>query len=356
MKGILRFSIFAAAVAAVSIFAVPASASPSNLKCNSNKDRVWVYDSLTTFEVQAKLDCAESVEVLDRQEGYVKIRTRSGVVGYIPAASFADDQDLSTRPVQQDSAPSVGVVAKQAQAEEIAKARAADSIFAAGPQPAAASSPATSSRASMMSSSGLAEINRPAPATATRPPAPPTVVASVMSDAAPSRGTAAGLAPAPSDSAAKLETQSTDSSCQSYFSAYGLNSDQLRWIALNRKKLFPGVCPSPDVAHVKFVLIFTHDVSFFSVTMPQSIHNTGGFSDFQPLTPEDNALTSESDADHAHKQYVWLFEYPDGGFNPDTFSPHSQYKFAKVESNSLGSNGGTKVLEDAFRFVDTAAH
>jgi hypothetical protein len=244
---------------------------------------------------------------------------------------------------QQDAAPTVGAVARQATAQEIAKVRAANSVFAVNAEPAAAVAANAPVRASLMTSSGLAEMNRPAPGAA----------AAVNSDAAPSRAdspSATAVSDAMPSEVEKLAAQNSDSSCQSYFSAYGLNSDQLKWIARNRKKLFPGICPAPDVSRVKFVMIFTHDVSFFSATMPQSIHNIGGFSDFQPLTPVDNALVSESDADHAHKQFVWIFEYPDGGFNPDTFSPHSKYKFAKVESN------GPKVVEEAMRFVETAGH
>lgn len=358
MKGTLRFAVLAAAVAGISISAIPASASPSNLKCNANKDRIWVYESLTTFDVQAKVDCAEPVEVLGRMDGYVKIRTHSGVVGYVQESAFADDStsDISARQVpaeaQQNFAPTIGAAARQAQAQEVAKVRAANSVFAAEAQPIAAAAANAPVRANLMTSSGLAEMNRPAPAT--RAPAPPAIVAaSVNSDSAPARAAAPAMN-AVSDAAPteveKLAAQPSDPACQSYFSAYGLNSDQLKWIAFNRKKLFPGVCPAPAASQVKFVMIFTHDVSFFSATMPTSIHNIGGFSDFQPLTPVDNALVSESDADHAHRQYVWIFQYPDGGFNPDTFSPHSQYKFAKVESN------GPKVVEEALRYVETASH
>ncbi len=157
MKGTFRFAAFAAVVAGISISAVAASASPSGLKCNPNKDRIWVYDSLTTFDVQTKVDCAESVEVLERVDGYVKIRTHSGVVGYIPASAFAEDlsNDRSgARQTQaqttQDSGPTVGAVARQAQAQEIAKARAANSVFAVDTTPAASVAANAPVRASSM--------------------------------------------------------------------------------------------------------------------------------------------------------------------------------------------------------------
>ncbi len=130
----------------------------------------------------------------------------------------------------------------------------------------------------------------------------------------------------------------------------------MKWIAQNRKKLFANVCPAPDVSKVDFVLIFTHDVDFFSATMPTPVHQAEGFSDFKALTSEDPELMSASDADKAHRQYVWIFHFTPGTFDPANFSPRRRYQFAKVESNALGSKAGLKTVEDAFRFVATANH
>ncbi len=41
-------------------------ASPATLKCNSNHDQVWVYDSLNSFNVDAKLKCGQGVEIIER--------------------------------------------------------------------------------------------------------------------------------------------------------------------------------------------------------------------------------------------------------------------------------------------------
>src|SRR5262249_17445632 len=38
-----------------SLLTSSAGASPATLKCNSNHDQVWVYDSLNSFNVDAKL-------------------------------------------------------------------------------------------------------------------------------------------------------------------------------------------------------------------------------------------------------------------------------------------------------------
>jgi len=104
---------------------------------------------------------------------------------------------------------------------------------------------------------------------------------------------------------------------------------------------------------VDFVIIFTHDVDFFSATMPTLVYQAGGFSDFKALNTE---LMSVSDADRAHHQYVWIFHFAPGTFDPANFSPRRRYQFAKVESNALGSKAGLKTVEDAFRFVATASH
>jgi hypothetical protein len=56
----------------------------SPIKCGANEDRVWVYDSLNSFDVALKLKCGELVEIISREKGYVKIRTSSGKEGYVP--------------------------------------------------------------------------------------------------------------------------------------------------------------------------------------------------------------------------------------------------------------------------------
>ena len=70
-------------------FAMPALAGETAaLKCAGNQDRVWLYDSLNSFEVQAKLKCGETVEILAREKGFVKIRAQSGAEGYVPETAL----------------------------------------------------------------------------------------------------------------------------------------------------------------------------------------------------------------------------------------------------------------------------
>ena len=60
----------------------------ANIKCAPNEDRVWVYESLTDFNVAAKLKCGEPVQIVERVKGYVKIETASGTEGYVLDTSF----------------------------------------------------------------------------------------------------------------------------------------------------------------------------------------------------------------------------------------------------------------------------
>jgi len=399
MKYTLRFSFFLVICIIAAFLPAGAAAATSTLKCDPHKDRVWVYDSLATLDVQAKVNCTETVEVLERVNGYVKVRTQEGVEGYIPESAFSD---LPAYQVKHDPTHDVGYVAKGVQAKEIAKIAATNSAFAVpegnsadgsaqvspvtrtqgkdahGKKAAGNSSllpgemaemsprvtsspvkkvsvavandgpiaqPVASSSATMLDTSSPA-IPKPI---AQPTPVPETAVMSL----AHSGNVAEGVEDIPGY---KLESDSQNPACRSYFSAYGLTANQLKWIAQNRKKEFPGVCPAPDVAKVNYVIIFAHDVSFFGGTLPDAVHNLNGFSDFRPMTPVDNALMSESDAEKAHREYVWVFHVADGGFNPDKFSPHRAFQFTKVETNSLGSKAGPKAVEDAFRYVEQSAN
>jgi hypothetical protein len=157
-----------------------------------------------------------------------------------------------------------------------------------------------------------------------------------------------------SDSATSVEQ--SNRSCQTYFSAYGLTPSQTKWIAKNREKAFSQICPAPDPSKVDFVMIFTHDVDFFSGTMPDPIHKSGGFSDFTPMTSMDTALIPQSQADNARREYVWIFRFEKGTFDPASFSAKRSYQYSKMETGSLGSKAGVKTIEDAFRFVSGASH
>jgi hypothetical protein len=380
MKLTVRFSIFLVVCATVALSAVTASATTSTLKCDPNNDTVWVYGSVTRLEVQVKLSCGQTVEVLDRTDGYVKVRTQHGVEGYIAESAFSD---LPPSPVEHDPTQDVGSVAKSVQAKEIAEVAASNAAFVtpdAGSPDASAqvslanprindASPSNAMTGSSMLPNEMAEMN-PLKASAPEASAPPS--SSSLDAATPaspkpvSLPVSAVVLPTHLDGTpiqdgddvadSKVESDSQDPACRTYFSAYGLTANQLKWIAQNRKKSFPGVCPAANVSEVNYVIIFTHDVRFFTATLPDPVHYLHGFSDFRSMTPVDNTLVSESEAEKAHREYVWVFHFANGGFNPATFSPHRAVQFTKVETNSVGSKAASKAVEDAFRFLENADH
>ncbi|MGC2280615.1 MAG: hypothetical protein WA603_11400, partial [Candidatus Acidiferrales bacterium] len=73
-----RLYLLVAGLLAVSVWGASASANSATLKCNSQRDQIWVYDSLSDFDVAAKLNCGEAVEVVGRVDGYAKIRAQNG--------------------------------------------------------------------------------------------------------------------------------------------------------------------------------------------------------------------------------------------------------------------------------------
>ncbi len=328
MQSIIRFFAILAGVVIVSLLAGAASANTATVRCVAQQNQISVYDSLRTRGVEAKLKCGEEVEIIGRVDNYVKIRARNGVEGYVPDISFAalpaaDSASATATPAQNTTAK------KQPASEPVApSATYAEMNPATAPPPLAE----TSAKAP-----AAAPASRPAVANAASSPAIPAAI----SDDAP--------APQP-------ENESADPACQNYFSAYGLAPSQLKWIAQNRKKLFSNICPAPDISRVDFVMIFTHDVDFFNVTMPTPVHKIEGFSDFRALTPIDAGLTSASDPDKAHRQYVWIFRFAPGTFDPENFSPRRRFQFSQVESGAVGSKASQKAVEDAFRFVSTPNH
>ena len=374
----------------LSLLSTSAWASPATLKCNSNRDQVWVYDSLNSFNVDAKLKCGQGVEIIERVQNYVKIRAQNGVEGYVPDAAVAG---LPTFQPYRDSAHDVGLAAKQVQAVEVAKAAAHAASLApadvnySNVSPASASGYSNSAAAapgkktlasvSMAPPPALGALqpvsvsSAAKPAVLSAPTAAPATAISPATSASPANPAAESSAiPAPqpaktpspsamnSGSAADSTTpvEQSNGACQSYFSAYGLTPSQTKWIAKNREKAFSQICPAPDPSKVDFVMIFTHDVDFFSGTMPDPVHKSGGFSDFTPMTSMDTALIPQSQADSARREYVWIFQFEKGTFDPATFSAKRRYQFSKMETGSLGSKAGVKTIEDAFRFVSGASH
>ena len=332
----IRFFAIFAGVVIISLLARTVSANTATVRCVAQQDQISVYDSLRTRGVETKLKCGEEVEIIGRVQNYVKIRAQNGVEGYVPDNSFAG---LPTVESHSDPAGKTGLVTVTPTQDATQKKQSSSEPVAPS-DTFAENSPAAGS-------SSLADGS--AKASAGKPATQPAATNSNSSPATPAANSDDNPAPQP-------ENESADAACQNYFSAYGLAPSQLKWIAQNRKKLFANVCPAPDISKVDYVMIFTHDVDFFNVTMPTPVHSIEGFSNFRALTPVDTGLTSASDPDKAHHQYVWIFRVAPGTFDPDNFSPRRRYQFSTVESGALGSKAGLKAVEDAFRFVSTANH
>jgi hypothetical protein len=375
--------IFLVGVTSISFLATAASANPAKLKCNSTRDQIWVYDSLNSFNVDAKLKCGEDVEVIERVPSYVKIRAQNGVEGYVPDAVVAD---LPPVVPNRDSAHDIALAAKQVQAREVAKAAANAASLApahvnyasiapvsAVNVPSAAKTKTDSNARAFVAQASLGSFGAPkveaaptrvaraevsAPPAAPQLPAAPSVTTVAVSSARDSERPT--VDPIVTSTASETTANSmhpskmSDPNCHSYFSAYGLTPSQTKWIMQNRQKSLSGICPAPDPSKVDFVIIFTHDVDFFSGTMPTPVHKSDGFSDFTPLTPLDTALIPISQADSARREYVWVFQFEKGAFDPASFSAHRPFQFSKVETSSVGSRGSLKTVEDAFRFVASA--
>jgi len=387
------------------------------VKCAVNQDRVWVYESLGSFDVEARLRCGAPVEILSRVRGYVKIRTESGVEGFIPVSALPDLPalpDEGDKPVASAAPLSsatrtrtpASVVSTPAQPLVTATAKPVDSPKATAPT-APAAEPVTVSAVSVSTAA-------PIPVKAPVPPAPtpsatvsvsvkastpsaqakPTtavakksavvpgnpsvassahgVVTTSNAPAVPARPSAemvnassrdsGALAPATARPSLPIEesdeypdtqpeNESADPACRVYFAAYGLAPSQYKWLAENRRKEFSGICPAPDVAHVDYVVLFTHDSDSYTFAMPTPVHtDRSGFSDFSPLTPVDTALVRASEVERAHYEFVWVFRVARGAFDPAKFSARRRPQFTTAEK---GSRAPSRAVADAFNFVET---
>ncbi|MGH9734574.1 MAG: hypothetical protein ACRD8A_08300 [Candidatus Acidiferrales bacterium] len=373
------------------------------VKCSTNQDRVWVYDSLTTFNVEAKVKCGESVTLIARTDGYVKVRTATGTEGYVPEENVPTAGAAAISAAPEKNATSWPRLANTTSALQIASAQpsvrpalfdsthgAVPSTIASQSQPESASvsptiaaeevpgsvpSGSTNGATSAVPATTLVappEFRRAnatvahafaKPGKGSQPNQPESVRASTDIYAADSATTAATARPAAvgniSDASADDEgddnsylippkSASDDPACKSYFSGYGLTIEQFNWVIDHRKKSFPAVCPAATPAMVDYVIIFTHDVDFFSYTMPAPVHEErDGFTDWNPIVLCDSNSVPCSKINNSKREYVWVFHVKRGTYDPGRFSPHRRFQFTKIESKY------SRTVEDAFRFIET---
>ena len=160
--------------------AAPAFAGDSaTMKCNATQDRIWVYDSLSSFDVSAKLKCGETVEITSRVKGYVRIRAANGTEGYVQDSTFPD---LPPFVDPNDSQAGVSIakrVAPRAVAHPAAAAQvSASNVSAAPPAASPAPAPVITVATNPVSTPAPAPVVRTVAETAPAPVASPSVAVS----------------------------------------------------------------------------------------------------------------------------------------------------------------------------------
>jgi hypothetical protein len=156
--------------------ALPASASDIGaVKCAVNQDRVWVYESLNSFDVETRLKCGETVEILSRVKGYVKIRTASGLEGYVPDAVFPElpalAPDDAERPIASIAVrPPTSAAVHPAAAPTTVASTVKPSALPSAPPAVGASRPATPPENSAVVASNSSEAVNVKPASSVAAP------------------------------------------------------------------------------------------------------------------------------------------------------------------------------------------
>lgn len=82
-----RAALFAALLCSL----LPAISSAQNLgqvACARQDDYVYLYSSMTTFDVRSTLQCGQEVVITGRYDSYFAVRTAKGETGYVPLASL----------------------------------------------------------------------------------------------------------------------------------------------------------------------------------------------------------------------------------------------------------------------------
>jgi hypothetical protein len=303
-------------------------------------------------------------------------RPQPPAVAPTPAPQPVIVASASPAPAPAESPVAAAPVAPKPQPPSLAPAAKAPPVVAANVPPAAVPVAAASQPAEVeitLTTAPAVATTNPAPAPASVPtvaasappvtnsqPAPAPVVAPSSS----TQPVAGNVANTPARTANPDEDEDTavkaldneSAGCTHFFSAYGLSPNQYKWLAQNRKKAFPSVCPAPTPSMVDFVVIFTHDVAFYNVTMPGAVHvDSNGFSDWTPMSTVDTALMTQSEANSSHHEYVWVFHTNRGAFDPAKFSSRRKPLFSKGETNMLGSHGGYKTVMDALTYIESNA-
>jgi hypothetical protein len=141
-----------------------------------------------------------------------------------------------------------------------------------------------------------------------------------------------------------LGSQTEDSHCSSYISAYGVSVAQYQRIESNWKR-FQSICRAPSAASVDFVVIFAHDTDDYKDTLPAPVHtDSSGFSDWSAIVTLDNTRPPEK---YKH-EYVWVFRFKRGTFVPGHFPTNAKPDYSEVES---GAHNSDRAVDASFTFI-----
>ena len=90
------------------LFSLPAGAqNTGRIECGRDGGYVYLYDSMTTLEVRATLQCGDVVRITGRSDDYYSVRTAAGDTGVVPrtSVSLLKDQPGNSLPTPSAKPP-----------------------------------------------------------------------------------------------------------------------------------------------------------------------------------------------------------------------------------------------------------
>ena len=140
--------------------------------CLRGEQYLYLYDSLSTFNVLAKLKCGERLDILGSENGYVMVRTADGKQGYVPLDGITSTPPAKARAAQESTTSRLPQPAPPAAPTPPAKApETRESTTSRLPQPTTPVAPTPPAKAPETRESTTSRLPQPAPPVAPTPPA-----------------------------------------------------------------------------------------------------------------------------------------------------------------------------------------
>lgn len=115
-------------LACASVLLLAGSAEAQNwgqVQCSKAGDYIYLYSSSETMEVRAQLKCGEEVQILNRYDNFLFVRTGNGNTGYVPLDSIARQKGKPSVKAAPAAPATMGVTAKKGTAAGLAAAKKA---------------------------------------------------------------------------------------------------------------------------------------------------------------------------------------------------------------------------------------